>query len=112
VQEEVTEYQKRAQEAEAGRAQAVRELGSVVNAADELRLRLEMARAEQTQAQEQAELVELCLKESWRAASDRTVGKAKAELDDVREHRAAALADLRAARTEAKSLEKVRAHRG
>jgi hypothetical protein len=40
------EYQKRAQEAEAGRAQALRELGSTVNVADELRLRLEMARAE------------------------------------------------------------------
>jgi hypothetical protein len=35
--------------------------------------------------------------ESWRAASDRTTGKAKVELDDVREHHAATLADLRAA---------------
>nr|AGT15924.1 hypothetical protein SHCRBa_040_O01_R_30 [Saccharum hybrid cultivar R570] len=90
VQEEVTEYQKRAHEAEAGRAQALRELGTAVNAADGLRLGLEMARAEQTQAREQAG----------------TAAKAKAELDAVRERRAAVLADLRASRTEAESLEK------
>ncbi|XP_066307348.1 protein WEAK CHLOROPLAST MOVEMENT UNDER BLUE LIGHT 1-like isoform X2 [Miscanthus floridulus] len=105
VQEEVTEYQKRAQEAEAGRAQALRELGTAVNAADELRLGLEMARAEQTQAREQAELAELRLEEVRRGAA----AKAKAELDAVRERRAAVLADLRASRTEAESLEKVRA---
>ena len=69
MQEEVTEYQKRAQEAEAGRAQALRELGTAVNAADELRLGLEMARAEQTQAREQAELAELRLEESAKEQS-------------------------------------------
>ncbi|CAD6201588.1 unnamed protein product [Miscanthus lutarioriparius] len=105
VQEEVTEYQKRAQEAEAGRAQALRELGTAVKTADELRLGLEMARAEQNQAREQAELTELRLEEVRRGAA----AKAKAELDAVRERRAAALADLRASRTEAESLEKVRA---
>ncbi|OQU93419.1 protein WEAK CHLOROPLAST MOVEMENT UNDER BLUE LIGHT 1 [Sorghum bicolor] len=105
VQEEVTEYQKRAQEAEAGRAQALRDLGTAVNTADELRLGLEMARAEQNQAREQADLAELRLEEARRGAA----AKARAELDAVRERRAAALADLRASRTEAESLEKVRA---
>ena len=79
---------------------------------DELKLGLEMARAEQTQAREQAELAELRLEESRRATSERAAAKAKVELDDVREHRAAALADLRAARTEAESLEKASALRG
>ncbi|NP_001385756.1 protein WEAK CHLOROPLAST MOVEMENT UNDER BLUE LIGHT 1 isoform X1 [Zea mays] len=101
VREEVTEYQKRAQEAEAGRAQALRELGTVVTAADELGLGLEMARAEQAQARRQVELAELQLEEVRRGA--------KAELDTVRERRTAALADLRAARAEVESLEKVRA---
>ncbi|CAD6236883.1 unnamed protein product [Miscanthus lutarioriparius] len=71
-----------------------------------------MTRAEQTQAREQAELVELRLEESRRATSERATAKAKVELDDVRERRAAALADLREARTEAESLEKARALRG
>ena len=71
-----------------------------------------MTQAEQTQAREQAELVELRLEESRRATSERAAAKAKVELDDVRERRAAALADLRTARTVAESLEKARALRG
>ena len=56
-----------------------------------------MARAEKTQAQEQAELAELRLEESRRATSERVMTKVKVELDDIREHRAAALVDLLAA---------------
>ena len=53
-----------------------------------------MAQAEQTQAREQAELAKLRLEESRRATSESAAAKAKVELDDVMERRAAMLADL------------------
>jgi hypothetical protein len=102
VQDEVTEYQKRVQEAESGRAQALEELGTAVSAADELARGLDRARAEQTQARQQAELAELQLEELRRGVA----AQAKAELGAAMDRSAAALADLRAARAEVESLEK------
>jgi hypothetical protein len=102
VQDEVTEYQKRVQEAESGRAQALEELGTAVSAADELARGLDRARAEQAQARQQAELAELQLEELRRGVA----AQAKAELGAAMDRSAAALADLRAARAEVESLEK------
>ncbi|KAK8446988.1 hypothetical protein SEVIR_9G575700v4 [Setaria viridis] len=107
VQEEVTEYHKRSTAAEAGRAQALQELGSTTRAADKLRLSLKKAQIEDAQARQESELAEGRLRELQRNASERAA--AKAELDAARDRRSAALADLQAARAEVGSLEKVRA---
>ncbi|KAJ1299167.1 hypothetical protein BS78_01G511300 [Paspalum vaginatum] len=88
VQEEVAEYHKRSQEAEASKAQALQQLGSAMRGVDELRLALKKAQIEEAQERQQ-----------W----------ARAELDGVRDRHAAALADLQAARAEVESLQKVRA---
>ncbi|OEL19443.1 hypothetical protein BAE44_0019537 [Dichanthelium oligosanthes] len=107
VQEEATEYQKRSQAADAGKAQALQELATVTRAADGLRLSLQRAQVEDAQARQETELADQRLRDLQRAANERAA--AKAELDAVRERRAAALADLQAARAELESMEKVRA---
>ncbi|XP_062209572.1 protein WEAK CHLOROPLAST MOVEMENT UNDER BLUE LIGHT 1-like [Phragmites australis] len=106
VQAEVTEYQKRSQEAEAGKAQVLQELGSTARVVDELRLSLEKAQTEEVQARQETELTELRFRELQLGASDSAA--AKAELDVVMDRRAAALAELQSARAELESLEKER----
>ncbi|KAL6847598.1 hypothetical protein ACP4OV_022624 [Aristida adscensionis] len=107
VQEKLAEYQRRSQEAEAGKARALQEVNWATNARDELRMSLKKAQTEEAQARQDAELAELRHRELQRGASESTA--AKAELDVVRHRRAAVLADLQSARAEVESLGKKRA---
>jgi hypothetical protein len=100
VQEELTECYKRSTEAEAGRAQALRDLESATRAADKLRLGLKMAQIEDAQARQESELAQRRLRDLQRNATEGAA--TKAELDAARER-------LQAARAEVDSLEKVRA---
>uniref|UniRef100_A0A0D9VNH2 Protein WEAK CHLOROPLAST MOVEMENT UNDER BLUE LIGHT 1 n=1 Tax=Leersia perrieri TaxID=77586 RepID=A0A0D9VNH2_9ORYZ len=99
VQEEMVEFQKRSQEAEAGMAQAVKELGGANGEISDLRLSLETAQAEEARARQDAELAELRLRGGESTA-------AKAELAVARERHATAVADLTTARSELDSLRK------
>ncbi|CAN6321794.1 unnamed protein product [Urochloa humidicola] len=83
VQEEAAEYQRRSTAAQAGRAQALRELGTTTREADKLRLSLKRSQIEEAQALQESDL-------------------AGRRLRDLQ-------AELQAARAEVESLEKVRA---
>ncbi|KAL6645307.1 hypothetical protein ACP70R_016915 [Stipagrostis hirtigluma subsp. patula] len=107
VHQEAAEYHKRSQEAEAGKARALQELGTAASATEELRLSMEKAKAEEAQARQDAELAELRVRELQRGASETTA--VKAELDVARRRRDAALADLESAIAELESTEKERA---
>uniref|UniRef100_A0A0E0K7P9 Uncharacterized protein n=1 Tax=Oryza punctata TaxID=4537 RepID=A0A0E0K7P9_ORYPU len=104
VQEEVSECQKRSQEAEASRAQVVKELGGTNGVIDELRLSLEKAQAEETRARQDSELAELRLRETQQGVSESTA--TKAELAVARDRHATALADLQSVKAELEILRK------
>ncbi|XP_052148989.1 protein WEAK CHLOROPLAST MOVEMENT UNDER BLUE LIGHT 1-like isoform X1 [Oryza glaberrima] len=102
VQEEVSECLKRSQEAEAGRAQAVKELGGANGVIDELTLGLEKAQAEEARARQDAEIAELRLRETQQGVSESTA--AKAELAVARDRHANAVADLQSVTAELEIL--------
>ncbi|KAL5218213.1 hypothetical protein ABZP36_018897 [Zizania latifolia] len=104
VQEEIAEYQKRSQEAEAGKAQAVQELGGNKSAIDELRLSLEKAQTDEARARKDSDIAELRLRETQQSINLRIV--AKAELDVARDRHATALSDLQSVKAELEALRK------
>ncbi|CAL4928617.1 unnamed protein product [Urochloa decumbens] len=106
VQQEAADYHNRSTAAQAGRAQALRELGSATRAADKLRLSLKRSQIEEAQARHESDLADRRLRDLQRGAPSQT---AQADVDAARERRAAALAELQAARAEVESLAKVRA---
>ncbi|CAL4937242.1 unnamed protein product [Urochloa decumbens] len=107
VQQEAAEYHDRSTAAQAGRAQALRELGSATRAADKLRLSLKRSQIEEAQARHESDLADRRLRDLQRGAPSSQT--AQADVDDATERRAAALAELQAARAEVESLAKVRA---
>ncbi|CAN6302612.1 unnamed protein product [Urochloa humidicola] len=97
VQEEAAEYQKRSTAAQAGRAQALRELGSTTREADKLRLSLKRSQIEEAQARHESDLAGRRLRD-LQAELQATL----AEVESLEKVRAAAAAEAGAATARAR----------
>ncbi|CAM0871022.1 unnamed protein product [Alopecurus aequalis] len=102
VRGQSAEYQRRLRAAEAGKADAQRELMGATGEIDDLWLSVKRAQIAEAQARKDADLAKLRLRKTEKRAA------AKAELDGVKDRHAAALAELSSARAELDALRKER----
>ncbi|KAK1313795.1 Protein WEAK CHLOROPLAST MOVEMENT UNDER BLUE LIGHT-like 2 [Acorus calamus] len=105
AQEEIPEYKKQSEAAEAAKAQVFWELESTKRLIEELKLNLERAQTEEAQAKQDSELARLRLEEMEQGITDEVSVAAKAQLDVAKARYAAAVADLKTVKGELIALQ-------
>ncbi|KAL6656135.1 hypothetical protein ACP70R_006961 [Stipagrostis hirtigluma subsp. patula] len=106
VQEDVPEYQRRAEAAEVEKSKVLMELCSTRRIIEGLKLNMEKAQTEAIQAQQDSELADIRFKEIQHGIVCRESAAAKAEIELAKYRHASAVAELQSVKNELEQLQK------
>ncbi|XWS25620.1 hypothetical protein CRYUN_Cryun27aG0083500 [Craigia yunnanensis] len=106
VHEEMPEYKKRSEDAEAAKICILKELDSTKRLIEELKLSLERAQTEENQAKQDSELAKLRVEEMEQGITAEASVAAKAQLEVAKARHAAAVLELKSVKEEFEALRK------
>ncbi|KAK7291119.1 hypothetical protein RIF29_06022 [Crotalaria pallida] len=106
VQEEIPEYRKRSEAAEAAKVQVLQELDSTKRLIEELKLNLERTKTEEHQARQDSQLAKLRVEEMEKGISDESSVAAKAQLEVAKGRYTEAVTELTSVKEEFSVLRK------
>lgn len=106
AQEEIPEYQRQSEIAEYEKTKVLKELDSTKRLVEELKLNLERAQTEESQAKQDSELAKLRVEEMEQGIADEASVAAKAQLDVAKARHTAAVTELKSVKEELEALHK------
>lgn len=106
AQEEIPEYQRRSTIAENEKTKVLKELDSTKRLVEELKLNLERAQTEESQAKQDSELAKLRVEEMEQGIADEASVAAKAQLEVAKARHTTAVTELKSVKEELEALHK------